>query len=264
MSDGEETETVEKFLLLEKLKKKRTSVRRRVTQTIKEIDEAIQCNKRQALELWVANLESLDEELKSLQDHIEEYISEEDCSTDLTRFMDYQTNMIDAQGRCRAFCQQQETTDAKQSLHDGTSGFETNSANIKLPKIPLPKFSGQSPIEWVSFWDQFTAGVDENQSLRDVQKLAYLKSCLLGPAAESILEYTLTEDNYSLVVEFLKKRFGKKRLIIQAHMDAIIDLSKFDTMEINEGRNFLDILESNLRSVVPLAPLLITLLMRKS
>ena len=62
MSDGGETETVEKFLLLEKLKKKRTSVKRRVTQAIKEIDEAIHCNKRQSLELWVSNLESLDED----------------------------------------------------------------------------------------------------------------------------------------------------------------------------------------------------------
>ena len=62
MSDGGETETVEKCLLLEKLKKKRTSVKRRVTQGIKEIDEVIQCNKRQSLELWVSNLESLDED----------------------------------------------------------------------------------------------------------------------------------------------------------------------------------------------------------
>ena len=129
------------------------------------------------------------------------------------------------------------------------SGFETNSANIKLPKIPLPKFTGQSPIEWVSFWDQFTAAVVENQSLHDVQKLAYLKSCLLGPTAESIPGYTLTEDNYSLVVEFLRKRFSKKRLIIQAHVEETIDLSKFDTMENNEVKSFLDILGSNLRSV---------------
>ena len=69
-------------------------------------------------------------------------------------------------------------------------------------------------------------------------------------------------------MEFLKKRFGKKRLIIQAHLKAIIDLSRFDTIENNEVRSFLDTLESNLRSVVPLgvqtellAPLLIPLLM---
>ena len=62
MSDGGETETVEKFLLLENLKKKRTSVKRRVTQAIKEIDEVIQCNKRESLELWASNLESLDED----------------------------------------------------------------------------------------------------------------------------------------------------------------------------------------------------------
>ena len=71
-----------------------------------------------------------------------------------------------------------------------------NSANIKLPKISLPKFTGPSPIECVSFWDQFTVAVDENQSFHDVQKLAYLKWCLLGPTAKSIRGYTLTEDNY--------------------------------------------------------------------
>ena len=103
-----------------------------------------------------------------------------------------------------------------------------------------------------------------------MQKLAYLKSFLLGPAAESIQGYTLTKDYHSLVVEFLKKRFGRKRLIIQAHMDEIIDLSKFDTTDNYEMRSFLDTLKSNLRSVVPLgvqtellAPLLIPLLMRK-
>ena len=103
-----------------------------------------------------------------------------------------------------------------------------------------------------------------------MQKLAFLKSFLLGLAAESIQGYTLTDDYYSLVLEFLNKRFGKKSLIIQAHMDAIIDLSKFDTMENNEVRSFQDTLKSNLRSVVPvrvqtefLAPLLIPLLMRK-
>ena len=45
-----------------------------MTQTNKEIDEAIQCNKRRSLELWVSNSESL-------QDHIIEYISEEDYET---------------------------------------------------------------------------------------------------------------------------------------------------------------------------------------
>ena len=178
--------------------------------------------------------------------------------------------IIDAQGRCRAFCQQQETTDWKQSLHDGASGFETNSENIKLPKIPLLKFTSQSPNEWSVFWDQFTAAVDENKSLHDVQKVAYLKSFLLGSAVESIQGYTLTEDYYSLVVEFLKKRFGRERVIFEAHMDAIIDLSKFDTMENNKVRSFLETLKSILRSVVPLrvetkllSPLLIPLLMRK-
>lgn len=51
----------------------------------------------------MANLESLNEELKSLQHHIEAYISEEDYSTDLTRFMEYQRNIIDGKGDVRRF-----------------------------------------------------------------------------------------------------------------------------------------------------------------
>ena len=47
---------------MEKLKEKKTSVKRRVTQTIKEIDEAIQWNKRKSLELWVSNSESFDKD----------------------------------------------------------------------------------------------------------------------------------------------------------------------------------------------------------
>lgn len=110
----------------------------------------------------------------------------------------------------------------------------------------------------------------DNQTLHDVRKLAYLKSCLLGQASESIQGYTLTEVNYSLLVEFLKKRFGKNRSIIQDHVDAIIDVPKFDFIENKEVQSFLHSLEYNLRSVVPLgvqteflAPLLIPLLMRK-
>lgn len=113
--------------------------------------------------------------------------------------------------------------------------------------------------------------MEDNQTHYDIPKLAYLKSCLMGQAAESIQGYTLTEVNYSLLVEFLKKRFGNNRLIIQDDVDAIIDLLKFDSIENKEVQSFLDSLESNLRSVVPLgvqteflAPLPITLLMRKT
>ena len=177
---------------------------------------------------------------------------------------------VNVTGCAAVFYQEQESGDSKQTFDDGASGSGANSANTKLPKIPLPKFSGQAAIEWFGLEDQFKAAVDKNEALHDVQKLAYFKSCLTDEVAESIQPYMLTEDNYALVVEFLKKRFRKNRLIKQAHMDAIVDLPKFDSMEINEVRYFLDTLESNLRSVVSLgvqnellAPLLIPLLMRK-
>lgn len=64
-------------------------MRRRVTQVINEIDEAIQCEKTQSLELWLRNLELFKGELKSLQHEIEEYLDDESIDTESKRFMEY-------------------------------------------------------------------------------------------------------------------------------------------------------------------------------
>ena len=93
-------------------------------------------------------------------------------------------SIIDVQSRCIVFYEEQESGDSKQTFDDGASGSGANSANKKLPKIPVAKFSGQAPIEWVSLGDQFKAAVDENEALQDVQKPAYLKPCLTDQAAE--------------------------------------------------------------------------------
>ena len=39
---------------------------------------------------------------------------------------------------------------------------KNNHIDTKLPKIEIPKFNGK-PIEWQSFWDQFSAAVDSKQ-----------------------------------------------------------------------------------------------------
>ena len=47
---------------------------------------------------------------------------------------------------------------------------------VRLPKLDLPKFSG-NVIEWTSFWEAFSAAVDES-NLPDCSKLTYLRSLL--------------------------------------------------------------------------------------
>jgi len=45
----------------------------------------------------------------------------------------------------------------------------------------------------------------------------YLKTKLTGEALDSIAGYQLSNDNYKLVVDVLKKRFGNTQSIIDAH-----------------------------------------------
>ena len=58
-----------------------------------------------------------------------------------------------------------------------------NSANIKLPKLNLPVFSGNH-MEWTSFFNLFKGAVIDNSSLQGSQKLQYLKASVKGDAAK--------------------------------------------------------------------------------
>ena len=73
----------------------------------------------------------------------------------------------------------------------------------KLPKLILPKFSGEI-IEFRGFWDRFQTAVHNNPSFSTVDKFTYLHALLEGSAARSIQGLALTEGNYKTVMEILK------------------------------------------------------------
>uniref|UniRef100_A0A0M3HVD7 Integrase catalytic domain-containing protein n=1 Tax=Ascaris lumbricoides TaxID=6252 RepID=A0A0M3HVD7_ASCLU len=72
----------------------------------------------------------------------------------------------------------------------------------------LPIFDGK-PYEWFEFWELFEATVDRS-SLSDVEKLAYLISCLRGKAKDVAAGYTRRGDNYQPLVTALRTQFGNK------------------------------------------------------
>ena len=51
-----------------------------------------------------------------------------------------------------------ELTQSDQDAVDKSTCVST--ADVKLPKLPLPKFSGDV-LEWQSFWDQFKVNVHD-------------------------------------------------------------------------------------------------------
>ena len=54
------------------------------------------------------------------------------------------------------------------------------------------------------------------QDVPNVTKFSYFKGSLRGTAAAAIGGISITIDNYDIVIELLKKKFGKREAIIDA------------------------------------------------
>ena len=96
-------------------------------------------------------------------------------------------------------------------------------AKIKLPKITLPRFSGD-PVNWLPFWDAYNSAIHSNSSLTDIDKFNYLRSLLDKTAYNAIAGLALSSDNYLHAIELLSKRFRNKQVIISKHMDILLHM----------------------------------------
>jgi hypothetical protein len=92
----------------------------------------------------------------------------------------------------------------------------------------LEKFSG-NVTEWPTWFENFQAMIEDTE-LPDITKFSYLQSLLEGEASVSIKGLPLTAKNYKVAVDILKDRFGRKELIINGHVQSLMNLE-------GEGKN---------------------------
>ena len=124
------------------------------------------------------------------------------------------------------------------------SGFQSIT---HLPKLSIPLFSGNT-LQWQSFWDCFEAAVDHNTSITGVQKLNYLQAQLQGSALKVITGLPLTNPNYDHAVQLLRKRYGKPDKLIEAHMQALVELNNPNNT-LSSLQLFHDSVEGHVRSL---------------
>lgn len=123
----------------------------------------------------------------------------------------------------------------------------SNSQTIQLPQLNIKPFHGNYK-NWLNFENSFKSIIHNNNSLNKTQRFQYLKSVVKDDALRAIEHLTLTDSNYDEAWKILEKRFNNRRLIVNDHVTAILNLNlvKYPQTEL---RNLLDKITNNISSL---------------
>ncbi|GFX38030.1 uncharacterized protein TNCV_3836291 [Trichonephila clavipes] len=108
-------------------------------------------------------------------------------------------------------------------------------AQTKIPPIILPTFSGKYE-QFSNFKSQFDDLIATSEQLTQSQKLYYLNSCL----SNEVKEFASTLDTFSSLYEALESRYDNKRLIVDIHVQQILNFKKIERENPKEIREMID------------------------
>ncbi|XP_011155515.1 uncharacterized protein LOC105192928 [Solenopsis invicta] len=126
-----------------------------------------------------------------------------------------------------------------------------NLRTYKLPKIQLPKFSGDLK-EWLQFWSLFKH-IHEDTSITKEDKFQYLIQAMVKDSRASLLvnSFPLTAANYEKVISSLESRFGRDDLLVEVYVREMLKLVLNQSIKSNHLSlsNIYDKLETQLRAL---------------
>lgn len=92
-----------------------------------------------------------------------------------------------------------------------------------LPKISLPTFDGTLE-NYPAFISVFMSLTNSIANLSNAVKLHYLLSALTGEALKMISHLKVTDENYAVALDILKRRYENRRVLIDRFVDIILGL----------------------------------------
>ncbi|GBM44036.1 hypothetical protein AVEN_124292-1 [Araneus ventricosus] len=232
-----------------RLKKKRGVTRTSVTKICKAIETELTKTdvNVDALEEMLEQLAVESNELKNLDSQIEEFVSDDKLEKEVKEVAEYTQKIIT--WKFRATKKIRERTKNVDSLNVPSSCYKESSSNIKLPKLSISKFYGQSSL-WLSFWNSFESAIHENDSLSEVSKFNYLKAHLGGSALSTIEGFALTPENYEIAIKLLKERFGRSDVLINTHLNNLLRICPLkNSDDIVSFRKMFDNIQTEIRSL---------------
>ncbi|XP_055631989.1 uncharacterized protein LOC129771893 [Toxorhynchites rutilus septentrionalis] len=124
--------------------------------------------------------------------------------------------------------------------------------DLKLPQMNMPVFSGDY-LEWQSFYDLYDSLVHQNQTLKDSQKLYFLKTNLAGEAASLVSHLKIEDANYQPALEKLKSRYDKPREIANKHIQRFLAQSTLTSSSATGLRALHDVSDEVIRALKAMA-----------
>ena len=91
--------------------------------------------------------------------------------------------------------------------------------------MQMPDFNGDQ-LKWQGFWDRYKVYNHSSANIGEIDKFNYLQGGLKREALDAISGLTLSMENYKEAIQLLKNRFGNEQLLISAHMESLIKISK--------------------------------------
>ncbi|XP_049300118.1 uncharacterized protein LOC125772715 [Anopheles funestus] len=119
------------------------------------------------------------------------------------------------------------------------SSGRSSAVNLRLPKIELPTFDGDS-TKWLTFRDRFVAMIDSSADIPNIMKLQYLLSSLKGDAGLLFEHTTLTADNYDVTWSALLKRYDNPRTLAREYYRNIHHLPTVSRESVDELAHLVD------------------------
>ncbi|XP_071647569.1 uncharacterized protein [Temnothorax longispinosus] len=154
---------------------------------------------------------------------------------------EFEEAFFDLSSRIRALTLRPSTTRGVDTPSPTGSIAYDSTVNVRLPKLDLPKFSGKYD-EWFPFHDAFHSVIHANLSLivSNIHKLQYLRAATTDDAHKVISSLKISDDNYAVAWNLLKERYDNKRIIVQNHLKAIVELPAMNKENASELRQIAD------------------------
>ncbi|XP_062541492.1 uncharacterized protein LOC134209528 [Armigeres subalbatus] len=250
--EGEEKKKME--AKIQTLVKKREIVRRkmqRVFVAVLDPDSANNKNKHY-LQMQVEMLKRCYVEFNDFQNEIYDFpLSEERQTQEEMVYIEFEQVYSDLIVQLTQMIEDTMKADLQLAPSRPQPQNQVMQSNLPPLKVPLPTFDG-SYENWYAFRSMFENIMARYNAESPAIKLYHLRNALVGKAAGIIDQDIINNNDYAAAWKTLRNRFEDKRLIVNKHIEAILNLPKITKESAVDLRRMIDICNKNVDALTNL------------